>query len=103
MSDGIIFACIVVLGVVAIAALCVTAFVVRKGSDRSDRHDRVMSLLLTKAINAAVVPDIDQLPRIRAEAGDDPPAGKEPVGAPVFATANSEFETAGEARSDQID
>lgn len=104
MIDAVVLTCLGLFALVAFASLVVIASMVKNVSEREERRDRVMALLLTKTINAAVVPDIDQVSRIKAENGDESLKDNPQVGPPMFeGTPGTPYETVGDARSDQID
>lgn len=104
MTEAVVMTSLISLAVVTIVALLVSALVLRGSSDRSERVDRVLADLLTKAVNAAVVSESDQVSRIDAEKGretsDLPPPG---VFASVPQDPANQWETVGEARNDSID
>ncbi len=103
MTDAVVITSIISLAVVTVMTLAVCAMVLRASSSRSERGDRLMADLLTKAVNAAVVSESDQVPRIRAE-HDEPPL-EQPFGvhASVPEVVGSQWETVGEPRNDPMD
>lgn len=103
MNDALIVTCLISLSAVSLASLLMVAVVVNGVSRRSEKHDRVMALLLTKTVNAAVVSEVDQVPRIEAESGVTPNLVPSGIHSATPAAANEAWETVGESRGDPID
>ena len=102
MNDTIVLTCVISLAAVAFASLLVVAAVTKRFSDRSLKHDRVMAVLLTKTVNAAVVAEVDQVPRIEAESGVAPSAVPSGIHSAVPTALGEEWETTGEPRGDPV-
>jgi hypothetical protein len=72
MIGGAVFVSLAVCGVVAIGAVFVSFLAVRQSAARNERTDAVMGELVKHLSNCLVMPEGDQIYRVRAETDKDP-------------------------------
>lgn len=103
MTDAVVMTSLISLALVAVASLMVAAVAIKKSSDRFERNDRVMADLLKTVVNAAVVSESDQVPRIEAENGHESPDLPKGAFSSVPDVPGSRYETFGAERNDPMD
>lgn len=103
MSEAVILTCLAILAGVALVSLYVCASAVKSGAERCADHEKVMASLLTKTVNAIVVSEMDQVGKIVAENGGDPPEKPSREVPALFGAPDSAYQTVGDPRNDQID
>ncbi len=107
MTEAAVFVSLAVCGIIAIASVVVSFLAVRVHAARSERHDALMADVVKHLSNCVVMPEGDQLWRIRAEHKVEPPIQNPsvPIGSPLSPgrLPDEQWVTEGPERDNELD